>query len=574
LEKLGESGEADAVRTRHRDHYTAMAALLDAPAGSDYERRIEQTNAEIDNLRAAFGWSRENSEVELALTLASSLQPLWQARGRVREGLAWFDTALADLDAHHAEVAPAARARALADSGLLGFWVGAADGPDRARQALAIAREVDDPALLARALNACGYIVGFSDAEAARAYLAEAIGLARALGDRWRLSQTLVAQTGPFASDPIALRAAAEEGRDLADAIGDRFGSRRFRWRLGIAQLVNGDLAAAVAQFAAVADEAEAAHDEVFRADGLALQGLALAYRGDTAAARAAADAGVEATAEMGGLKAGVAHWASALAALAAGDAATAQDATEAAWPRASAPPQTAAAGRIYKAQAALAGGDLVAAGRWADDAVSTTTGAFLSDALTTRARVAIAQGQPDQAERDIHDALTSAAEVEAYLFIPDILECLGTLAGQAGSHREAARLFGAAEAIRQRMGAVRFKVWDASYEAAVAALRDVLSEQDFDAAWAEGVALSTEEAIAHARRGRGQRKRPASGWGSLTPTEREVVRLVSEGLGNNDIATRLFVSPRTVQTHLTHVYTKLGLTSRVQLAQEAARHS
>ena len=42
LEKLGESGEADAVRARHRDHYTAMAALLDAPAGSDYEQRLEQ----------------------------------------------------------------------------------------------------------------------------------------------------------------------------------------------------------------------------------------------------------------------------------------------------------------------------------------------------------------------------------------------------------------------------------------------------------------------------------------------------------------------------------------------------
>ena len=118
-----------------------------------------------------------------------------------------------------------------------------------------------------------------------------------------------------------------------------------------------------------------------------------------------------------------------------------------------SALPQTAATRRIYRAQAALAGGDLVAARRWADEAVSTATGAFLSMALTTRARVAIAQGEPEQAERDAHDALARAAEVEAYLFIPDILECLGTLAGDAGSHREAARLFGAADAIRQAHG-------------------------------------------------------------------------------------------------------------------------
>ena len=120
----------------------------------------------------------------------------------------------------------------------------------------------------------------------------------------------------------------------------------------------------------------------------------------------------------------------------------------------------------------------------------------------------------------------------------------------------------------------VRFKIYDAGYQAAVTALRDAMGEKDFDAAWAEGSALSTEEAIAYALRGRGERKRPASGWASLTPAERDVVRLVSEGLANNDIATRLFVSPRTVQTHLTHVYTKLGLTSRVQLAQEAARHA
>ena len=100
------------------------------------------------------------------------------------------------------------------------------------------------------------------------------------------------------------------------------------------------------------------------------------------------------------------------------------------------------------------------------------------------------------------------------------------------------------------------------------------MGEGDFEAAWAEGAALSTDEAIAYAQRGRGQRKRPASGWGSLTPTELDVVRLVNEGLGNNDIAARLFVSPRTVQTASHPRLHQARLTSRVQLAQEAGRHA
>jgi predicted ATPase len=53
LEKLGESGEADAVRARHRDHYTATAAQLDAPAATGHQQRVEQAETEIDNLRAA-----------------------------------------------------------------------------------------------------------------------------------------------------------------------------------------------------------------------------------------------------------------------------------------------------------------------------------------------------------------------------------------------------------------------------------------------------------------------------------------------------------------------------------------
>jgi predicted ATPase/class 3 adenylate cyclase/DNA-binding CsgD family transcriptional regulator len=578
LEKLGESGEADAVRARHRDHYTVMAARLDAPAGSDYEQRLEQAHVEIDNLRASYGWSRENSDVESALALASSLQPLWLARGRIREGLAWFDTTLADLDAHHLEVAPAVRARALADKAVLDTYTGAANGLDQAEQAVAIARDVDDPALLARTLTAYGFTASLGyNAEVARRCFAEAIGLARAVGDQWRLSQILAEQArgAHIAGDPLGIRAAAEEGRDLADAIGDRFNSRLCRFYLALVQQFSGDLAGAAAQLGEVAAEAEAAHDEIWRVTSLGGQSFALARQGEAAAARAAADAILEGGAGLGGRWAAYGHVASGFAALAAGDFAAAHEVREAALQCPIVVSGGAAAlQRIWNAEAALADRDLTAARRWADEAVSTTLGWFLMSALSTRALVAISQGEPDQAERDAHDALACATELEAHLGVSDVLECLAILAGDSASHREAARLLGAARAIRQRTGEVRFKIYDAYYEASAAALRDALGEKDFDSALAEGAALSTEEAIAYAQRGRGQRKRPTSGWGSLTPTERDVVRLVSEGLANNDIATRLFVSPRTVQTHLTHVYTKLGLTSRVQLAQETSRHS
>jgi DNA-binding CsgD family transcriptional regulator/tetratricopeptide (TPR) repeat protein len=73
-------------------------------------------------------------------------------------------------------------------------------------------------------------------------------------------------------------------------------------------------------------------------------------------------------------------------------------------------------------------------------------------------------------------------------------------------------------------------------------------------------------------RRGRdGHRQRPQFGWESLTPTERAVADLVAEGLSNPQIGDRQYVSRRTVQTHVAHIFTKLGIGSRAQLAAEVA---
>jgi DNA-binding CsgD family transcriptional regulator len=78
-------------------------------------------------------------------------------------------------------------------------------------------------------------------------------------------------------------------------------------------------------------------------------------------------------------------------------------------------------------------------------------------------------------------------------------------------------------------------------------------------------------DGVAYASRGRGPRGRPAIGWDSLTATEREVAALVAEGLTNPQIAERLFVRPATVKTHVSHIFAKVGVTTRAELAAAAA---
>ena len=579
LEKLAESGEENAVRARHRDHYTSLAAELDAPARAGHERLLELAEIEIDNLRAAFAFSCDNADDDLALRLASSLQSLWLTRGRVSEGLAWFDGVLDHPGVQHGELEPAVRARALADRAVLHASCASREKADQVQQALAIAREVGDPALLVRALIARGSIASY-DVDGARPFFAEAMEIARALGDGFTLCQILAWQAfaAHVAGDAGATRMAGEEGRDLADAIGARLHSRQCRWCLGSAHMMNGDVRTAIAELREVTDEADAAHDLLFRWCGRVNLSHALAYHGETGQARSTAEAAVEAAAQFGGYSEGYGYAALATAALAAGDVAAAAEASAAARKRLGAKQELALYDINSLAQVALAHGDLTAAREWADIAVSTMSGGHLAAALATRARVAIAEGDPEVAERHARAGLTCAAEVQALLAVPDILECLAGVAADTGSQREAARMFGAAEAIRNRTGLVRFKIYDAGHQRWVATVRNAqernAQERDeLDRAWDEGAALSTDEVIAYAVRGHTGRKRPARGWTSLTPTERDVVRLVAEGLTSRDVAARLFVSPRTVQTHLTHIYAKLGVTSRVQLAQEAACH-
>ncbi|OBB86175.1 transcriptional regulator [Mycobacterium colombiense] len=572
-EKLGESGEADQVRTRHRDYYTTRAIAFESQGLAGVDPLLRWAQSEIENLRTAYSWSRENSDIETAMRLILSLQPLWLRGGRVGEAVAGLDAALTDEG--HSPIAPTVRVAAAIERQFLAAWLGLPTDLSRALDALAIARQLDDPALIIRALITCGMSAVYH-AEVVQSYFAEASELVRAAGDRWTLCQILSHQAtaGAIGGEPTATRAAAEEGRDLADALGDRFYSRNCRTWLVVALMQQGHLAQAAEVARSLAVEAEEAGDAVMQVYGCLVHGVVLARQGHGPAARAAAQSARAAAEALGGISEDTVYGVLGDAALASGDGTAAMQFCEKAWEHTNPLREVFTRSTNPIAQAALAIGDLTTARRWADENVEMTPAWQKVPALVVRAYIALAGGESGQAEQDAHKALTLASHTQGYLHVDDALECLARLAADYDSHPHAARLLGAAEAMRQRMEHPRFPMYRTDHDAALTMVREALGQAAFDAAWAEGAALSTEEAIAYAQRGRGERKRPTSGWASLTPMENDVARLVAEGLGNKEVGARLFISPRTVQTHLSHVYAKLGLTSRVQLVQEAGRRA
>jgi DNA-binding CsgD family transcriptional regulator len=159
----------------------------------------------------------------------------------------------------------------------------------------------------------------------------------------------------------------------------------------------------------------------------------------------------------------------------------------------------------------------------------------------------------PPAVARLVHGMLT--ADPDAIEETATELAGAGRLAAEAFAREELAC---AAAAAGDRGRAV------AALEAALAGYQRMGAPPDRDRALGRLRALGI-------RRGSREAHRDASfGWASLTATENRIAELVREGLTNREIGTRLFVSPRTVQTHVSHILQKTGLRSRVEIARFA----
>jgi predicted ATPase/DNA-binding CsgD family transcriptional regulator len=161
-------------------------------------------------------------------------------------------------------------------------------------------------------------------------------------------------------------------------------------------------------------------------------------------------------------------------------------------------------------------------------------------------------------------DALSVAQQVEGI-----------AVAGMAANPRRAVTLFGAASRLRDVVETPVQLPWSIWLEPAMAEARAALPERIADKAWESGRAMSSAQLLVLAREvpGGPRRGKSASRAGGLSRRELEVARLVASGMTSPAIAERLFLSERTVESHLEHILTKLGFNSRVQVAGWVAEH-
>jgi DNA-binding CsgD family transcriptional regulator len=192
-----------------------------------------------------------------------------------------------------------------------------------------------------------------------------------------------------------------------------------------------------------------------------------------------------------------------------------------------------------------------------------------LADATAQLGYLALDE-DPDQAAELFHEALTLRVDHGLRLYWIDSIEALALLAAKTNRPVDAARLIAAADAAREALG-YPLPPADRGLRQQLTA---ALPPGGGSSAAGEPAVLDLEEAVAYVRRTRGARGRPSSGWASLTPTERDVVAAAVEGLTNPEIGTKLFMSRGTVKTHLAHIYAKLGVANRTELAALAAKRA
>ncbi len=204
---------------------------------------------------------------------------------------------------------------------------------------------------------------------------------------------------------------------------------------------------------------------------------------------------------------------------------------------------------------------------------------------LYALAQVVTAQGDNARSQSLYEEGIAVARKAGNRQTIAFGLECFASVVAVQGQLAWAARLWGAAEALRESIGAPIPPVERSAYESSVTATRAQLGEKPFAAAWAEGRLITPEQALAArepvmipkpipTESSSTPPAKPAATYpDGLTTREVEVLRLLAQGLTDMQITEQLVISPRTVNNHLTSIYSKIQVSSRAAATRYAMEH-
>lgn len=568
--------EVDLIRDRHLAYFLGEAQRaepgLATPAVLEW---LDPLDAERENFNAALAWGEQANRVEPTARLASALVRYWLHRGTYDEARKHLEVV---LGVHDLPTPLRARiAAAVARMALRQWDMTAAEA--KAGEALALAREDDDHALTSEALVVLGWAASYTGRlEEARDHFGDAHEYAERSGDPGALARALCGfaqvpwSTGEWSlSRPLFERSIVEArtSGQLDVLLEDLHYLFLANWMAGRDR-----------EAEAAADEGLALairlRDPTFRSQFLSFLAALRSRAGDVDTARSLLDEAL-AWAERSGSPFPRSFHQTFLALLgrAEGD-------LEAMAARCRPLAETAFALGIYVPAAVMWGlaaevccllGNIDDAARFAALAgeARDRAGGPIAAAPLAAGVVAFTRGDTGEAIEQCHAAIAFAVAAGSDWYALEALELLACSLIQADEILEGARLLAASDAAYTRFGWQRCPTLVARYEDAKSAARVAVVDR-FEGAMAGGGKMTLEEAVGYARRGRGERRRPTSGWDSLTPAELEVAGLVAHGMSNPQIAEKMFVSRATVKAHLGHIFPKLGVTTRAELAAEFAR--
>ena len=580
-QRLLEIDEPTRIRHRHLDHYLGLAhEAQPGLLGPEPDPWIARLRAELGDLRVAMDWAVASGRGADVLDIVEKTFTFWMVQGLYVEMSRRLHAAVEALPGENDD-----SARGLMAASLLTMMGGDHPaGHALADEAVRRSATHGDDATRARALIYrawCGSLAGTATGAQIAADMEEGITLAGQTGELetriggMMFSGALDLPGRSFAEGHALLQRAVAEmeqvGFTYLHTIGETFLATR--WLLPA-----GDLERACEHAEAALAVARRLGLGSFVSTALSVLGGVATLRGDEPSARAHLGEALS-VAEQGGLRTDVmvardwlAHAEDRFGTPA--EASLAAEAALDAAREAGSRPFQASAERLLGV-AALREEHLESAGehlaRARDTSREPRSVFTLGRSLLALAQLAIAREEPEHARDLAHEGLEVLVEHTDRPGTADALETLAAICMAYGQHEPSLRLVGAGERFRAQTGIGRFPLQVTVVSRCLERTAGRLGTDEVDAHRERGAAMSLDEAVAYARRGRGERGRPSTGWDALTPTERDVVRLVGQGCSNVEVGRRLFVSVNTVKTHLSHVYAKVQVDGRAELIAQAA---